>query len=183
VRVAVIGNSGGGKTRLARRLGDELGVPVHEVDAVQWLPGWERRAPEETEAAVRAWAAGDRWVIDGWGGSPDVLEERFVRADVVVLVDLPVRTHLRWALQRQATSWLRGRAWAGNTRPPPTALVVRNILDVERRRLPELRTLLERAQIQAKVVRVSSPRGLARLTLLAQEGEDLRLEGGVEERR
>ena len=41
-RITVIGNGGGGKSTLARALGERLDIPVHEVDAVQWRPGWER---------------------------------------------------------------------------------------------------------------------------------------------
>jgi len=39
-RVAVIGNSGGGKSALARRLADKLAIPCAEIDALLWLPGW-----------------------------------------------------------------------------------------------------------------------------------------------
>jgi ATPase subunit of ABC transporter with duplicated ATPase domains len=50
-RIAVIGNGGGGKSTLARALGQRLRIPVHEVDEVQWLPGW-RRAPLDEVAIV-----------------------------------------------------------------------------------------------------------------------------------
>ena len=41
-RVAIIGNAGGGKSLLARYLGETLRLPVHTIDDVQWDPGWKR---------------------------------------------------------------------------------------------------------------------------------------------
>lgn len=44
-RVSVVGNAGVGKTRLARRLAENLGVPHIELDAIHHLPGWEPMGP------------------------------------------------------------------------------------------------------------------------------------------
>jgi adenylate kinase family enzyme len=41
LRIAVIGNSGGGKSTLARRLARELEIPVYEVDQLLWKTNWE----------------------------------------------------------------------------------------------------------------------------------------------
>jgi len=46
-RIAVIGNGGGGKTTLSGALGEHLGISVHEVDEVLWLPGWRREPLDE----------------------------------------------------------------------------------------------------------------------------------------
>ena len=39
-RVVVIGNSGGGKSVLARQLAAKLNLPCIEVDSILWKPGW-----------------------------------------------------------------------------------------------------------------------------------------------
>jgi adenylate kinase family enzyme len=64
-RVSVVGTSGSGKSILARELARALDVPVVELDALHWLPGWAERPDEEFAAAVAQAAAGERWVIDG----------------------------------------------------------------------------------------------------------------------
>jgi adenylate kinase family enzyme len=46
-RVVVIGNSGGGKSTLARRVAAQLDCPHVEVDSLLWQPGW-RLTPVET---------------------------------------------------------------------------------------------------------------------------------------
>src|SRR5262245_61663300 len=67
MRIAVIGNSGGGKSVLARRLALELQLPCVEVDSLLWLPGW-KLAPSTSFDQGHAHAiAGDRWVIEGLG--------------------------------------------------------------------------------------------------------------------
>ena len=45
-RVAIIGNGGGGKSTLARRLASQIACPCIEIDAVLWQPEW-RLAPVE----------------------------------------------------------------------------------------------------------------------------------------
>jgi len=87
-RIAVIGNGGGGKSTLARALGKTLDLPVHEVDEVQWLPGWRRAPLDEVAPILEGWAADDAWIIDGFGPWP-VIDRRMGRADTIVYVDLP----------------------------------------------------------------------------------------------
>ena len=41
-RIAIIGNAGGGKTTLARKIGATLNIPIAHVDAIQYQPGWGR---------------------------------------------------------------------------------------------------------------------------------------------
>ncbi len=64
-RIAIIGNAGGGKSRLARYLGDALELPVFSVDDVQFQPGW-LSSPLEAVADIHSeWLREPRWVIDG----------------------------------------------------------------------------------------------------------------------
>ena len=39
-RLAIIGNAGGGKSGLARQLSAAFDIPLHEIDQLQWSPGW-----------------------------------------------------------------------------------------------------------------------------------------------
>lgn len=104
-RVMVIGNAGGGKSRLARRLSDRLELPLTEIDRIRWRPGWERIPEEEFTTIHQQVISKHKWVIDGWG-SPQSVEDRMDACDTIILVDLPFRNHLLWALKRQITSFL-----------------------------------------------------------------------------
>lgn len=52
-RLAIYGPPGSGKTTLASRLADVLGVPQIELDALYHLPNWGVPATEEFRAKVR----------------------------------------------------------------------------------------------------------------------------------
>ncbi len=84
---------GGGKTTLSRALGEKLELPVVELDAIQWLPNWVERDPEEFRALTLHTIAShtEGWVVDGnYGGtiSGSVLSQ----ANTLVWLDLPFRT-------------------------------------------------------------------------------------------
>ena len=46
-RIAIIGPGGAGKSTLARRLGERLGLPVIHLDAEHWRPGWVETPADE----------------------------------------------------------------------------------------------------------------------------------------
>jgi adenylate kinase family enzyme len=159
-RIAVIGNGGGGKSALARALGRRLGLPVREVDEVQWLAGWRRAPVDEVAQTLEGWAAEDSWIIDGFGPWP-VIDRRMARADTIVYVDLPLRTHFWWAAKRQVVSLVRRRAWAGQTAAPPSLLLFRTLRRVHAMR-SELLDLVTKSGRAAKLVHLRSPREMSR---------------------
>ena len=159
-RIAVIGNGGGGKSTLARALGKHLGISVHEVDEVQWLPGWRRAPLDDVVPILEGWAADDSWVIDGFGPWP-VIDRRMSRADTIVYVDLPFRTHLWWSGKRQVVSLIRGRAWGGQSAAPPSLLMFRTLRRVHAMR-PDLLELVTKNGRAARLVHLRSPRDMTR---------------------
>jgi len=67
-RIHVVGNSNAGKTTLATRLSELLGLPLVELDAINWQPDWvglNTTAPDEFEKRVGQATSGDRWVVAG----------------------------------------------------------------------------------------------------------------------
>ena len=86
-RLLVVGAGGAGKSTLARRVGERLGLPVIHLDAHYWRAGWVETPADEWAAVVDRLIAGEAWVMDGnYGGTMPI---RFERADTVVFLDLP----------------------------------------------------------------------------------------------
>ncbi len=110
-RIAILGCSGGGKSTLARALGDKLGLPVVHLDALHWLPGWVERDRGEFRTLLSEALAGDRWVVDGnYSNTSDL---RLPRCDTIVVIDRPRWLCLWRVLWRWATHIGRTRADMG----------------------------------------------------------------------
>lgn len=99
-RVAIIGNAGGGKSTLARKLSRLHQLPYHSVDQIQWRPGWVAAPEEEVGRALNELTGGECWVIDGWGPWHS-LERRLAAADTIIFIDLPLWVHFWLAAERQ----------------------------------------------------------------------------------
>src|ERR1700754_1414770 len=104
-RILIVGNSGGGKATLARRLGEKLKLPVIHLDVIFWKPGWGEIGDDlfrvEVERALRA----PEWICDGnFAGTGDL---RMPLADAIVWLDEPRIVCLFRAIMRAVT--YRGR--------------------------------------------------------------------------
>jgi adenylate kinase family enzyme len=114
-RIAVAGVSGAGKTTLARRLADRLGLPHTEIDGLYHGPAW---TPRETFVDdVRAVLAQPAWVTE-WQYRqvrPLILD----RAELLVWLDLPTPVVMRQVVGRTVRRRRRRvELWNGNQEPP-----------------------------------------------------------------
>ncbi len=143
-RICVIGNAGGGKSTLARRLAAARALPYFEVDAFLWRPDWSAFSDDEYLASHEAIVTRDAWVLDGFGNWESVAR-RFDRADTVILIDLPLWIHFWLAAERQL-QWSKGDARhkpAGHPDPPPTKELFEMIWTIDSDHMPRLREMVE----------------------------------------
>lgn len=114
----MVGNSGSGKSLLARRIALALDVPQVELDAIHHLPGWQPIDPEAFLAQVAAIAADEAWVVDGNYRAVVIDGPVWQRADTVVWLDLP-RSTVMWQVTRRTVRRIVGRQelWNGNREP------------------------------------------------------------------
>jgi len=169
-RIAIIGNGGGGKTTLARLLGERHALPVHHVDSIQYLSGMAVRDEEETRAILDELARGDAWVLDGFGPF-DVLERRFERATAILFVDFPLWRHTWWCTKRQVAALRRPRAelpeGCSEAGLRATLRLFRILGRVHLRLRPRLLELFARPDLRPRVHRV---RTLAQWRRVAEAG-------------
>lgn len=108
-RIMIFGYAGGGKSTLARKMGDILGIEPLHFDSIHWLPNWVESTVEYKKEKVKPVLEQDRWIIEGnyskiyWG-------ERLELADTVIFVNVN-----RFICFYQA--WRRSRIYKGKTRP------------------------------------------------------------------
>jgi adenylate kinase family enzyme len=162
-KVAVIGNAGGGKSALSRKLSQAQSLPLHEVDRVQFRPGWVPTPAEDIKAWHDDLMRQDRWLIDGWGGW-DNIEARFAAADTIILVDFPLRIHYWWSIKRQFKSLFRPRPDGPEGCPllPVTWLMMKVIWMVHRKMRPRLLELTDRYREGKTLHHLRSPKELRR---------------------
>jgi adenylate kinase family enzyme len=107
-RILVIGSPGAGKSTLARRLGERLGLPLVHLDREHWSAGWVSLPKDEFVAKVAELAARPSWIIDGNYAS--TLDVRAARATAIIWLDLP-----RWLCM--ARIFKRIIVYRGRVRP------------------------------------------------------------------
>lgn len=118
-RIHVLGNSCAGKSTLAARLSDKLGLPIVELDELNWQPNWvglNTVDPDGFRARIRDATAGDAWILAGSYES-FAREVCWDRLQTVIWLDRPMLL-LLWRVLRR--SWKRWRTqedlWGtGNT--------------------------------------------------------------------
>lgn len=114
VRMVVVGDSGSGKTTVARRLARHLNVQHIELDALFHGKGWTPAAPDVFRERVADVAARPSWVVDG-NYSDRVDDLLWPRATHIVWLDLPLSVTLpRLALRTVGRLARRVELWNGN---------------------------------------------------------------------
>jgi adenylate kinase family enzyme len=116
-RILIAGVTGSGKTTLARRIGQQWGLPAIEIDALFHGPDWTPRAQFLDD--VRAFAGGERWVTEWLYGSQGTNAILAPRAQLVIWLDYPYGV-VRGRLLRRTflRRLLRIRLWNGNVEKP-----------------------------------------------------------------
>ena len=84
-RIMIIGCGGAGKSTLARKLGEKLGLPVVHLDQLFWTPGWVNVSREEFDKRHREAIDKERWIIDG--NFDRTMPERIKRCDTIIYLD------------------------------------------------------------------------------------------------
>lgn len=114
-----MGCSGSGKSTFARRLEDELGYPVIELDSFFHLPNWQEKPyelfkSEVSESLERSLKLADGWIVDG--NYLSKLGDLIIsRADVVIWFNLPkARVMLRIVKRSLRRALTREELWNGN---------------------------------------------------------------------
>jgi len=160
-KIAIVGNIGGGKTLLSRRLSQLHNLPLTHVDAIEFLPGLKRRSAAESIDQLRTIEQQDSWLIDGYGPL-DLIQHRFALADAIVFIDLPITLHFWWTLKRQIKN-----IWSPRAELPPgcqelgldhTKRLFKSLLNMHRNMRPELLKLFSRENLKHKVIYIRNRR-------------------------
>ncbi|NHJ40948.1 MAG: hypothetical protein FK731_13035 [Asgard group archaeon] len=105
-RIAIIGNSGAGKSYLAIILANELSIPVYHIDKILWKPNWVRTPEKEFIKKHNAIVEKDTWILDGVGYK-STFDYRFEKADAIIFLDVSPEICFENAKKRMQEDILR----------------------------------------------------------------------------
>jgi adenylate kinase family enzyme len=105
-RIHIFGATGSGKTTLADRLGEALGVDVLHLDNIRHESGFDSVSWDEMRAKMEPFVTShpDGWIAEG--NYSRVRDVTLSRADTLISLDVPWRTSFWRLLKRTA-----GRVW------------------------------------------------------------------------
>jgi adenylate kinase family enzyme len=98
-KVAVFGNTGGGKSTLAKNLAELTHIPLYPLDMIQYRAGGSKVPDDEYLKAHAELLQRDAWIIDGYGCVKSAWE-RFASADTLIYIDLLFFIHFLWVTKR-----------------------------------------------------------------------------------
>ncbi len=113
----MLGTSGCGKTFVAERLAETLGLTYICSDAIYWGPNWIENPPEQRMAEYARATSGDGWTFDG---NVDGLSDQkggliLKRVDTLVWLDLPRHQVFGQLLARTVSrAWTKEPMWHNN---------------------------------------------------------------------
>ena len=170
-KVAVFGNTGGGKSTLSQHLAEMTGLPWVPLDLLQYQPGGGEVPHSKFKAAHDALLQQDQWIVDGFG-SLDTVWERLAVADTLVYLDMPVLRHYWWVTKR----FLQG-GWVPPAGWPENSPLLRGTLNsystvwlCHTKLTPRYRTYVEKAKATKRVFHLRSRQDIEQFyqTLAAQ---------------
>ncbi|MGK7941383.1 MAG: adenylate kinase [Crocosphaera sp.] len=156
-KVAVFGNTGGGKSTLSRKLSEATQLPLYILDKIQYKPGGIEVPYEEYKRSHEEIMAKDEWVIDGFG-CLETLWLRLEKADTLVYIDLPLSVHFWWVTKRFITGFFDPpKGWPENTNIWKGSMNSYSVLWLCHQRLtPKYRDYIVQAQDSKKVYHLQS---------------------------
>lgn len=175
-RITVIGVTSSGKTTVARRLSQLLGLPHIELDSLYWNAGWSPTPKEIFRDRVAKALCGDAWVTDG--NYREARRYTWGWANTLVWLDYPLSVIL-WQLAKRTLQRIltKEELWNGNHETWKGAFFDKESLFLyaiqsqkkHRREYPEAFRIPEYAHL--KIIHLKSRRETARwLNELAKSG-------------
>jgi adenylate kinase family enzyme len=159
-RVLIVGNSGSGKSNLARALGARLATPVIHLDALFWQPGWVESETEPFHSRVAEATGAPAWVADG--NYTAVAALTMGRAETIVFLEQPRLVCLARVFGRATKGLGRTRADAAPGCPEKIDPAFwRYVWAWERASRPRLEAAIAEHGRRARLLRLTGDRAVA----------------------
>ena len=172
-KVAVFGNTGGGKSTLAKQLAKATGLPLYPLDKIKYQAGGEEVPHTQYLKAHDKLLQQERWIIDGFGCVPSAWQ-RISEADTLVYLDLPLLNHGWWVTKRLLKSIYEDpEGWPENSPILKGTLNSYRVLWLCHRKLtPRYRQLVTQVRTTKQVHHLRSPNAIRQFVTEIQSCRD-----------
>lgn len=156
-KVAVFGNSGGGKSTLSKKLSEITDLPLYILDKIQYRSGGIEVPQEDYRHTHEKILVADQWIIDGFG-CMETLWLRLNEADTLIFIDLPLYVHFWWVTKRLIKSRFKPpEGWPEKSPILKSSLTSYRVLWLcEKHLTPKYREYIEQAQSTKSVYHIRS---------------------------
>ena len=86
-KILILGGPGSGKTTLANKLAKIFGLPIINLDNINYKKGWIQRDKKERDRIIRKKMNNDEWIMEGIYKT--TLQERAENADLIIFLEYP----------------------------------------------------------------------------------------------
>ncbi len=86
-KILILGGPGSGKTTLASKLSKLFGLPIINLDGINYKQDWVQRDKAERDSIIREKMNDDEWIMEGVYKS--TLKERAEIADLIIFLEYP----------------------------------------------------------------------------------------------
>ncbi|EKE11701.1 MAG: topology modulation protein [uncultured bacterium] len=98
-KILILGSCGAGKSTLAKKLHEVLGIDIIHLDQHYWKPDWTRTEKEEWQKKVSDLTSRESWIMDG--NYRSTLDIRIPKSDAIVWLDFSPLVCFRRVLKRR----------------------------------------------------------------------------------
>ncbi len=110
-KILIVGCGGAGKSTLAAKLGQKLGLPVVNLDKIWWLPDWQTRSEDEFDVLLQTELNKPAWIIEG--NFYRTFTRRLRYSELCIFLDYPTELCLK-------SVYARAEKYKGRSRPDMT---------------------------------------------------------------
>lgn len=160
-KVAIFGNTGGGKSTLAKTLADITGLPLIALDKIMYEAGG-KIVPHADYLKIHSEILKEEtWIIDGFGCVPSAWE-RFSVADTLIYVDLPLTTHCWWVTKRFIKGlFVNPEGWPDRSPIVKSTLTSYRVLWLCHRKLtPKYRRYVSETATSKQIIHLKTPQAI-----------------------
>jgi len=160
-KVAIFGNTGGGKSTLAKQLAEITELPLITIDKIYYLPGGEKISHREYLGIHAEIIEQHEWIIDGFGCVPSAWQ-RFAVADTLIYVDLPLFVHFVWVTKRMLKGlFINPEGWPERSPIIRSSITSYRVLWLCHRKLtPRYRQFVKKSAAEKTVIHLKSSQAI-----------------------